>query len=66
MILCIWNFEYALALKSMKTLVFHCVRHQMNLFMPFIFRKSIFSSKDRKNDLNYCNLFAFVRLITSM
>ena len=43
-----WNFEYALALESMKTLVIYCVRHLMSLFMPFVFPNSIFSGKDCK------------------
>ena len=39
-----WNFEYALALQSTKTISFHNVRHPMNLSMLFAFPKSIFIS----------------------
>ena len=44
MMLSTWNFEYALALQSKKTISFHYVRYQMSLFMLFAFPKSIHQS----------------------
>ena len=40
MILSTWNFEYAVALLSMTTILFHYTRHPMNLFMLFAFNLS--------------------------
>ena len=46
MILSTWNFDYALALQSMKTIYFHYLRHPVSLFMLFAFPKSIFISQN--------------------
>ena len=66
--LCIRNFEYSLALKSMKTLVLYCVRHPICLSMSLVFPKTIFSSKDHKKLIKTMLhfFFAFVRFISSM
>ena len=37
-----WSFEYALQLKSMKTVCFCCVRHPMRILMLSAIPKSIF------------------------
>ena len=69
MILSTWNFEYTLAKFNAKyeTDIFHYLRHLVSLFMLFAFQRSIFISQDRLNWLKQCcNLFTFVRFISSM